>query len=68
MSRVEDRTVHTPSSILDREGEAASESLESETQSTYYTTLPLKPTRTIAVVVRRVSKIAPRPYRIDEPE
>jgi hypothetical protein len=31
-----------------------------------YETLPIKPTRSVAVVVRRVGRIAPRHVQVDE--
>jgi hypothetical protein len=31
-----------------------------------YDTLPIKPTRSVAVVVRRVGKVAPRHVQVDE--
>lgn len=67
MSRVEDQSVHTPPALPDRDNGTAREPLEPKAEPTYES-LPLKPTRTVAVTVRRVGKIAPRPHAASEPD
>jgi hypothetical protein len=67
MGRVEDRTVHAPSALPDHGNGTAEEPLEPESELTY-ASLPLKPTRVVAVTVRHVGKIAPRPHAAGEPD
>ncbi len=67
MSRVEDQTVHAPPGLPDRDNGTAGEPLEPEAELTY-DSLSLKPTRTVAVTVRRVGKIVPRPHAASEPD
>ena len=67
MSRVEDQTVHAPPALPDRDNGTAGEPLEPEAELTY-DSLPLKPTRTVAVTVRRAGKIAPRLHATSEPD
>jgi hypothetical protein len=65
MSRVEDRTAHFPPSPLVREVDTSAEPLELDAEPGY-DSLPIKPTRSVAVVVRRVAKLAPRRLDVDE--
>ena len=66
MSRTEDRAIPARPAFPERERGAAGEPLETDVGMSY-ASLPLKPTRAVAVMVRRVAKVPPRPYQADEP-
>lgn len=65
MCRVEERMAPPAAPALVRKIGASDEPLEPDVEPSY-DTLPTKPTRSFAVVGRRVGKIAPRRVRIDE--
>ncbi len=69
MGRVEDQTVQTPSACPDHDnGNGTPERpLEPGAELTY-ASLPLKPTRAVAVTVRCIGRIAPRPHAASEPD
>lgn len=63
MSRVENRTVRQAPAPIVREIGGSAADPEAETN---YVTPPLGRIRVASVTVRRVNRIAPRSYRIDE--
>ena len=68
MSRVDDRTVHSPPAIHLHANDAESSSQTGVKEEPTYSHLALRPSRAVVVTVRRVGKIVPRAFRIDEPE